>query len=90
MCTTTFDERHFCFGYTRDELARAFERVENPVDWKAPIRAFVQLDSPADLGLYAAAIAFFTATWPTMTNVNGTDGYCIESVGYRAGPAGDH
>lgn len=45
-----------------------------------------------DLEVYKAAVEFYTSTVATTTEVTwglqGTVGYTIEAVGYRAGPAG--
>lgn len=75
------------WGYSQWEMKQAFDRVCDPTDWKAPIRRCVpghQLD------VTLAAIAFFTATEPTADKFEWENWYVVESIGYRAGPAGDH
>lgn len=77
--------------YTQAELQHAFDRVRNPTDWKAPIASNV-LDSQMDITI--AAIVHFTATSPGFVpagkNDKGESIYHVTSIGYRAGPAGDH
>jgi len=74
-------------GFTLDELEKAFDSVSNPEDWKAPIFAIV----PGEAVLVIVeAIKFYTATVPTVSLNTSTMEYYIESIGYRAGPAGDH
>jgi len=50
-----------CTGFTRTELTAAFELVQNPNDWKAPIDGYCTTD---EVKTVAAAIEFFTATKP--------------------------
>lgn len=77
--------------WTQKELEEAFDRVKNPDDWKAPIRATVPSE---DLGIACAAILHFTATharyYPAGIDRDGEALYHVTSIGYRAGPAGDH
>lgn len=77
-----FDE-----GYSLDDLAAAFETVHDPDDWKNPIDAKV---SGQMVDVTVAAIIFYTATVPTVSLDLDTMKYCVRSIGYRAGPAGDH
>ena len=76
-------------GFTVDGLDKAFELVKPPEDWKAPIAVYVTGEL---VNVVIAAIQFYTATDPTGTYVpsNWPAAWLIESVGYRAGPAGDH
>jgi hypothetical protein len=63
-----------------------FEKVQNPVHWKNPIRAFI---APNLKSIVMEAIIFYTATVPTFTpQADGT--LLVEAIGYRRGPAGDH
>ena len=74
-----------------EQYRKAFEKVQNPRDWKAPIDAVVPL-TEADTTI--EAIEFYTATkarilrWQFMED--GRAGVHIQADGYRAGPAGDH
>ncbi len=74
-------------GYTRKELEKAFDKVADPKDWKGPIYKRVMRK---DLHITVAAIQFFTATDVDVTDIPGRPDVTIESIGYRAGPAGDH
>ena len=77
--------------FTQKELEEAFDRVKNPVDWKAPIAANVL---GSNLFATCEAIEHFTATYPRAVhagyNEAGQSIYHVTSPGYRAGPAGDH
>jgi len=77
--------------WTQKELEEAFERVSNRADWKAPIAANV-LGSQMDVTI--AAIVHFTATNPRTAYIGYNEAcqtiYHVTSIGYRAGPAGDH
>lgn len=79
-------------GPTKVELLQAaFNQVCDPADWKAPIAANV-LDSQMDITI--AAIVHFTATSPRFVQAGRNDKgeaiFHVTSLGYRAGPAGDH
>jgi len=76
----------------REELRPIFDSVCNRDDWKAPIYCYRKLsEMPAGTTVEKIkdAIQFFCAVESTITHVQG-DLYKIESIGYRAGPAGDH
>lgn len=89
-----------------DSLARnaiftaAFSQVQNQQDWKNPVNAIVEVSSRDEIGigLYIAAIQYFTGTRPEIflldrTTLGGGDEvskFRIVSEGYRLGPAGDH
>jgi hypothetical protein len=77
--------------WTQKKLEEAFDRVKDPADWKAPIAANV-LDSQMDITI--AAIVHFTATSPRFVQAGRNDKgeaiFHVTSLGYRAGPAGDH
>lgn len=71
-------------------MLKAFKLVENPVDWKAPIRAIVTVETLTAQHLtieqVLEAVVYFTATNPRLVPLLGC--YRVESIGYRAGPAG--
>lgn len=46
------------FGYKREVLTEAFERISPAPDWKMPVMAIVPSDT--DLTLLNAAVIFFT------------------------------
>lgn len=73
-------------GFTEPELRIAFSSIQNPEDWKAPIKAYVNL---SNLPVVIESIVFFTATEPVITRT-APSVYLVESIGYRKGPAGDH
>lgn len=73
--------------FDRAELQRAFDRVANPKDWKAPIAAKLSTLTMTEKILITCAVEFFTATRPTFyTTGSGT--VLVHADGYRAGPAG--
>ena len=66
----------------------AFDQVCDPTDWKGPIDCIVPW---AVANVYVEAIKFMTATTPTFERCSGVTGnpsFRLQSVGYRAGPAG--
>jgi hypothetical protein len=74
-------------GYRHEELAAAFERVRNPRDWKAPIRAIIPA---AERPVVEKAVLWFTATVPEFVPATGATGrLVVNAPGYRLGPAGD-
>ena len=73
--------------FTQAQLEAAFDLLADPDDWKAPIAAWVSGES---VRIAVAAIQHFTATDPTVELDTFNMRYLISSVGYRAGPAGDH
>jgi hypothetical protein len=74
-------------GYRLEQLAAAFDRVRNPRDWKAPIRAVI----PAvERPVVEKAVLWFTDTVPEFVPAPGaTDRLLVRAPGYRLGPAGD-
>lgn len=74
-------------GFTKGELDAAFDAVKNPTDWRAAILARVAYEA---LAVTVAAIEFFTATEVSVSRDLSAGGYKVYSIGYRAGPAGDH
>ena len=77
MPSVTFD------GFSVEELKAAFDAVCNKEDWRAPIDAEV---SKGSLEITVSAITFYAATPTRVSNTN--NGFKIESIGYRDGPAG--
>ena len=74
-------------GYELDDLSVVFDQISNPYDWKAPIAAVVEL---AKVPVAIAAIEFYTGTPVTVGMAEQESHYTVRSVGYRAGPCGDH
>jgi hypothetical protein len=81
-------------GYHRGSLESAFNTVQPKTHWKDPIDAIVPSES---LAITVEAIMFYTATPCTVTPCEaGKDMepeqryFRVQSIGYRAGPAGDH
>lgn len=84
--------------YNETELRAAFEAVQNPSDWKAAIDAVVTADK---LAITIAAIDFIAGTPVNVSQPMGGmekletgkygiryDTFRVQSIGYRAGPAG--
>ncbi len=76
-------------------LRTAFELVENPCDWRAPIAKFVTIETLGHAGVtiedVKEAVAFYTATEATVEFspfAKAGAGYVVTAKGYRAGPAG--
>ena len=84
MSTQATFQQHYNAAHVK-ELHQSFELVSDPKDWKAPILA--NLPKTANIHLVCEAAVFFTATTPTVTW--NEDGWSIEAIGYRRGPAGD-
>jgi len=84
--------------YTQEELEAAFRLVQNGTHWKGPVKAIV---SAEQLGVTVIAVAWFTGTpctvepavdpsETTLTHPRKDTKFVITSIGYAAGPAGDH
>ena len=74
-------------GYRHEQLAAAFDRVRNPRDWKAPIRAEIAV---AERPVVEQAVYWFTATVPVFLHAPGAaTRLLVRAPGYRLGPAGD-
>ena len=72
-------------GYRLEQLATAFDRVRNPRDWKAPIRAVIPV---AERPVVEKAVLWFTDTVPVFAAASGeTDRLVVMAPGYRLGPA---
>jgi hypothetical protein len=74
-------------GYRMDQLASAFDRVRNPRDWTAPIRAEIPAE---ERPLVEKAVLWFTRTVPAFEPVPGAGNrLVVVAGGYRAGDEGD-
>lgn len=77
-------------GYDAADLSDAFDSVKAKTHWKDPIDAIIMAERR---DIVEAAIKFYTTTVPRFTTHYDatTAGLLrVRSVGYRAGPAGDH
>ncbi len=73
-------------GYWMDQLAAAFDRVCDPRDWMAPIRAVIQA---GDQPVVEKAVLWFTDTVPRFEPEPGmADRLIVIAPGYRLGLAG--
>ena len=68
------------------EIKKAFNKVQNPSDWKAPISATIKEN---EREVMAEAIKFYTATEAHFRPA-GPGLLSVYAKGYRLGPAGDH
>jgi hypothetical protein len=70
-------------GYRLEQLAAAFDRVRDPRDWKAPIRAVI---SPSERHVVEKAVLWFTDTVPAFEAIPGeTPRLVVTAPGYRHG-----
>ena len=74
-------------GYRVSDLRTTFDALCDPTNWKGPIAVWVLGEA---VGITCAAIRHFTATEPTVGLNTDTMRYLVQSIGYQAGPAGDH
>jgi hypothetical protein len=73
-------------GYRFEQLASAFDRVRDPHDWKAPIRAVIPV---VERPVVEKAVRWFTETEPRFEEIPGqADRLIVVAPGYRQGPAG--
>jgi len=73
-------------GYRFEQLASAFDRVRDPQDWKAPIRAVI---TAVERPVIEKAVRWFTETEPRFEEIPGeADRLIVVAPGYRLGPAG--
>jgi hypothetical protein len=73
-------------GFRLDQLAAAFDRVRDPRDWKAPIRAVIQEDQRP---VVEQAIRWFTDTEPLFIGGPAdASELVVLAPGYRHGPTG--
>ncbi len=74
-------------GFRLDQLASAFDRVRNPRDWMAPVRAEIPA---AEQAVTAQAVRWFTDTTPEFEPSLADPGrLTVTAAGYRLGPAGE-
>ena len=71
-------------GHTDAELQSAFEKVQNPDDWRAPINTTIL---EHELAVVTSAVMYFTSTEVEVVSKDSHD-VTITAVGYRNGPAG--
>lgn len=69
--------------YNREELATAFQKVQDKAHWKNPIKSTCTKD---ELEVVAEAIIYFTATEASFQPI-GIDLFKVTAPGYWAGPA---
>ena len=74
-------------GYDVEDLRKIYDKVSDPEDRRGPIEVFVSGENVMPV---VASIEFMTATECKVGLDTRTMKYLVESVGYRAGPAGDH
>ena len=76
-------------GAEREELKPHFDQVCSKTDWKSRIDTTC---CRSDKEKVARAIGFFTATEASFSEMcpPSVDWLRVQSIGYRAGPAGDH
>lgn len=72
---------------THDELERAFEKVHPKGHWKNPISAVIDAQ---DVEVCTDAVIYYTGTVPVLSATSEPDRFLLESIGYAAGPCGDH
>lgn len=78
------------YGYTKEQLIAAFDKVKNKEHWKNPIDSFCNSN---DVAVTYAAIEYFTGTEAKFDYLGLVDGNHMLKVyadGYRLGPCGDH
>jgi hypothetical protein len=67
-------------GFSRDQLKESFNKVHDPVNWKNPIMAMVDVN---DLSLTCSAIAFFVGDYPSVEQCSDDHSkYIVSSPGY--------
>ena len=69
-----------------ERLERMFNRLADPADWKAPVKATIRED---ELWVAREAVEFYTATTLRVVERCGSR-LVVAALGYRMGPAGDH
>lgn len=70
-------------GYSRAELRKAFERVQDKTNWKNPIDVTLPYLKPSERSLIHAAVVFFAGCEPTFEVLN-TRQHRVRAVGYYA------
>jgi hypothetical protein len=72
-------------GYRMDQLASAFDRIRDPRDWQAPIRAVIPVE---ERPVVEKAVLWFTNTVPAFAPAPGAgDRLVVVAEGYRQGHA---
>jgi hypothetical protein len=85
MPTVTMNDPGRSTGFRPDQLARAFDRVMEFRDWKAPIRAEIAV---AERDVVEEAVSWFTASRPTFIVLPGhPDRLLVTAAGFRQGIA---
>ncbi len=84
MSDVTHPRQNIVCGFTQQQLKAAFEKVEDPANWKNPINASVK---QADLAITMLAVEFFTATKVEIVQLMSNGSVVIHAPGYYAGPA---
>ncbi len=80
----TYDPRR-ATGFSHEQLVQAFDRVQDPNDWRGPIRAEI----PAAMrSLVEKAIVWFTATAPAFVRTDRPGVLLATAPGYLRGPWG--
>ena len=70
--------------YTREELDKAFSKIQNKINWKHPVNAIID---EKDLELVTEAIIFFCGCVPTFTPIFSSPSepkLWVQAVGYYA------
>ena len=75
------------YSFLQSELSASFDRLTNARDWKGPIDAVIDADQ---LLVSQVAVQFYTATDLEVVGSPQLGKLRVKSIGYRAGPAGDH
>jgi hypothetical protein len=76
----------FATGYRMEQLAKAFDRVRNPRDWKGPIHAVIPAE---ERPVVEKAVLWFTDTEPEFVVApEATDRLVVKAPGYRLGATG--
>ena len=74
-------------GFSHEQMARAFDRVRDPRDWRASINAEIPSE---DRLVVQAAVIWFTATVPMFMPIPGqADRLLVTALGHRFGLASD-
>lgn len=73
--------------FSQEMLQKAFDRICDLNDWKAPIDGFCRI---GEMECVSAAIEHFTATKAQFNTLGDCRGWVrVKAIGYRNGPAGD-
>lgn len=69
-------------GYTRGQLAAAFDRVKDDTHWKNPINKVVEVLDEAEMALIDAAVVFYAGCGVTFTGTPEANVYRVRAPGY--------